>query len=310
MEDQGMRDWIRLAIAGVLGMVLAGSVLAQSKPAAVVNGEAIPLSEVESILALRPVQPFPIPDAQQRLIRHEIVEMLISEKLMKQYLAKHTPAVDQTEVAKQMGALMDSLKAQGKTLAEFCKESRQTESQLRAGIINMIQFNAHARQSATEAELKKYFEENLDYFMRTTVRVSHIVIRTPTSATPAERDQARKRLVEIRQNILAGKVTFADAARENSQCPSGPKGGDIGVVSRKWMLDEAVAKVAFALKKDEISDVVESEFGLHLVKVTERAEGKKVEFLAVIDDVRDSFIEELRQKLLIELRRTAKVELY
>lgn len=303
-----MRGWNRGALALGFTVLITSISTAQSKPAATVNGEPIPMTEVEAILALRPAQPFPIPDAQQRLIRHEVIEMLVSERLMKQYLAKHAPPVDQGEVQKQMAALIESLKMQGKTLADFCKESRQTEAQLRAGISNMIQFNAHARTAASEPELKKYFDENLDYFMRTTVRVSHLVLRTPTGATPAEREQARKHLSNIRQQILAGKITFVDAAREHSQCPSGPKGGDIGLVTRKWMLDEAVAKVAFTLKKDEISDVVESEFGLHLVKVTERIEGKKVEFLAVIDDVRDSFIEEMRQKLLIELRRTAKVE--
>ena len=66
----------------------------------------------------------------------------------------------------------------------------------------------------------------------------------------------------LQQQIVAGKVNFADAAREHSQCPSAAKGGDIGLVTRKWMVDEAVAKVAFAMKKDEVSDVVESEFGV------------------------------------------------
>lgn len=295
-----------LALAALLG--ITGTSFGQ-KIAAKVNGEAIPMSEVEAVLAMRPKQPFPIPEAQQKLIRQEVLEMLISERLMKQYLAKHAPPLDPAEFNRQMAALVESLKAQGKTLEDFCKESRQTEAQLKTGLANMLRYNAHARQLAAEPELKRYFEENIDYFMRTTLRLSHIVMRIPSGSPAAEREQARKMLAEIRQNIIDGKITFADAAKEYSQCPNASKGGDIGIVTRKWMLDEAVARVAFTLKKDEISEIVESEFGLHLLKVTERNEGRKVEFLAVIDEVRDSFIEEARQKLLIELRRTAKVEI-
>jgi parvulin-like peptidyl-prolyl isomerase len=295
--------------AGLVILVTATSVLGRDKPAAIVNGEIVPEADVEAVLAMRPAELFPITDAQQKLIRQEVLEMLISEKLMKQYLAKNAPPINPAEVEQQMTALVESLKSQGRTLADFCKESRQTEAQLRAGVQNMLQYTAYARKAASDEELKKYFNDNLDYFQRTTVRISHIVIRIPMNTPAAEREQAKKRLAEIREQIVGGKMSFADAARQYSQCPSAPMGGDIGVVTRKWMVDEAVARAAFALKKDEISDVVVSEFGVHLIKVTERTEGKKVEFAAVADEVRDSFIEEMRQKLLIDLRRSARVEI-
>jgi peptidyl-prolyl cis-trans isomerase C len=299
----GKRGWAVLAV-----LVIAAPVLGQAKTAATVNGEPIPLAEVEAVIALRPAELFPISQAQQKLLRREVLESLISEKLMKQYLAKNGPPVDKGEIDRQMAALAESLKAQGKTVAEFCKESHQTEAQIRAGVQNMIQFNAFARKQAGDEELKKYFAANLDFFQKTTVRLSHIVIRIPTGSPPSECEEARNRLNDLRRQIQAGKITFADAAKEYSQCPSAPKGGDIGYVSRKWMVDEAVARAAFALKKDEISEVVESEFGLHLLLVTDRQEGKKVEFAAVVDDVRDNYVEEMRQKLLIDLRKSARVD--
>src|SRR5262249_24370078 len=139
---------LRLFRGGWGGRVIlatAAGAVGRDKPAAVVNGEPIPMADVEAVLALRPQELFPITEAQQKLIRQEIVEMLISEKLMKQYLAKHAPSIDPSEVEKQMGALVESLKAQGRTLADFCKESRQTEAQLRAGVQNMLQYTAFAR---------------------------------------------------------------------------------------------------------------------------------------------------------------------
>jgi peptidyl-prolyl cis-trans isomerase C len=297
-----------LIIGSELGLDLT-SARARERPAAVVNGEVIPISEVEAALANRPKELFPLSEAQQRLIKTEVLEMLISERLMKQFLAQNAPPIDPKEVEAQMRALAESLKAQGRSLADFCKETRQTEAQIRAGIQNMLQYNAYARQLATDDELKRYFEENIEYFQKATVRLSHIVIRVPSGATPEDRQAIRQRLAELREQIRSGRLSFADAARQYSHCPSAPKGGDIGVVSRKWMLDEAVAKAAFALKPGEISDVVESEFGLHLLLVTERNDGTKVEFAAVVDDVRDSFIEESRQRLLLELRKSAKIEI-
>jgi peptidyl-prolyl cis-trans isomerase C len=228
---------------------------------------------------------------------------------MKQFLAKNAPPISEAEVNRQLGALIESLKAQGKTFAEFCKESRQTESQIRIGVANMLQYAAYAKKNTSDEQIKQYFEANRDFFQKTTVRLSHIVIRVSASTPAAERAEAQKRLADLRARIVAGKISFADAARQYSQCPTAPKGGEIGFITRKWMVDENVARAAFALKKGEISDVVASEFGLHLLTVTERNEGPKVEFAAVADDVRETYTEEMRQKLLLELRRSAKVQI-
>jgi peptidyl-prolyl cis-trans isomerase C len=208
-----------------------------------------------------------------------------------------------------MAALADAQKAAGKTMADYCRETHQTEAQVRASIYSLLQFTAYSQKVATEAELKSYFEANREFFQKVTVRCSHIVLRMPTNATDAEKQEARKKLTAIREKLTAAQVTFADAAREHSQCPSAPKGGDIGFITRKWMVDESVAKAAFALKKGEMSGIVESEYGLHLLLVTDRSEPKPIEFAACADDVRDCYVEEMRQKLLTQSRRSAKVDI-
>ncbi|MFL5339865.1 MAG: peptidylprolyl isomerase [Gemmataceae bacterium] len=300
-------NWATTAAVAIL--VAAGAAQAQDgKPAAIVNGEPIPTSEIEAVLAMRPRELFPIPQAQHRQVRLEILDALIAERLMRQFLAKSGAPVDSAEVEKQMAALAESQKMSGKTLADFCRETRQTETQVRAGVQNMLQFSAYAKKLASDAELKTYFAANPDYFQKVTVRVSHIVIRLPVGASGAERQEARKRLTEIRQKLLAKQIAFADAAREFSQCPSAPKGGDIGFIARKWMVDEPVAKAAFALKTGELSDIVESDFGLHLILATDRTEPKPIEFAACVEDVRDCYIEEMRQQLLTKLRDAAKIE--
>jgi peptidyl-prolyl cis-trans isomerase C len=267
-------------LAALACLAIAAPLFAGEKPAAIVNGEPIPMADFKAALAIRPPELFPVSAAQRKLQYQEIIELLISEKLMQQFLSKNAPPVSKTDVSRQLAALVES------------------------------QYSAFMRKNTTDEQLKSYFEANRDFFQKTTVRLSHIVIRLNKSAPEAERAEARSRLSTIRQQIASGKISFADAAKQFSECTSAPRGGDIGFVTRKWTVDENIARVAFAMKKGEISDVVESEFGLHLLLVTERNEGPKVEYAAVADDVRETYTEEMRQKLLLELRKAAKVEVF
>jgi peptidyl-prolyl cis-trans isomerase C len=276
--------------------------------AAVVNGETITLDEVEAVLKQRPLSPTPLTAQQQRQLRLEAVSALIDDLLLRQFMRDKGPKIDQVELDKQMAALAAGLKAQNRTMADFCRDSQQTEAQVKAGVLSLLQMDAYVKQHCTDAELQKYYEANKDYFDQIKVRASHIVLRLPATASPGEREQAKQKLLAIKADVLAGKTDFASAAKANSHCPSAPSGGDIGLFTRKWMVEESFAKAAFALKVGDVSDVVETEFGLHLIKVTERVPGKPSTFAGVIDEVRDCHREEFRQSLLAQLRKAAQVQ--
>lgn len=302
---------------GIAMIVLLESLgLAQSaKPradvrVALVNGEAIALSEVDGILKQRP-SPLPAPTAAQlRQQRMDVLSSLVDDLLVRQFMREHGPKVDLREVASQLAALEASLKERDKSLADYLKENGQTEAQLKASMLMLLQLDRYVKQHTTEADLRKYWEANREYFDKTTVRTSHIVIRLSTATPPGEREKARQKLQALRADLLAGKIDFASAARQYSQCASAPKGGDIGFISRKFHnVEEAYAKAAFALKAGELSDVVETEFGTHLIRVTERKDGTLAKFEQCIEDVRDSYAEELRIALLSQLRKKAKIEI-
>jgi peptidyl-prolyl cis-trans isomerase C len=277
-------------------------------PVAVVNGEPIPRSELDAALQQRPPVVTPLTASQQRALHQEIVAALVDELLVRQFLRKNAPPVDPAEVNKQVTALERGLSAQGRTLPDYLKETHQTDAQLRANLATMMQWNAYAAQRVTDADLKKYYADNKDFFDKVTVRASHIVLRVSPDAPQAERQEAQQKLAAIRQEIVAKKVSFADAAVKYSQCPSAPKGGDLGYFARKWMVEEPFAKAAFALKVGDMSDVVTTDYGCHLILVTDRKAGVASEFEQVKEDVRDCLLEEIRQNTLQELRRTAKVE--
>src|SRR5947209_1646735 len=140
--------WARAAV--LVALAVGGRAGAQGKTAAVVNGEPIPMAEVDAVFAMRPPELFPVPQTQKRQLQQEVLDGLVSERLMRQYLAKHGPTIDTAEVDRQMSALAESQKAAGKTLADFCRESHQTEAQVRASVQNMLQFSAFAKSRATD----------------------------------------------------------------------------------------------------------------------------------------------------------------
>jgi peptidyl-prolyl cis-trans isomerase C len=284
-----------------------------NKAAALVNGETILLDEVDAILKARTKESgpslAPLTVSQQRQQRLEVVSALVDELLVKQFLREKGFKIETAEIDKAMTTLGDSLKTQKKTLADYCKETNQTEQQIRTSIQQMLQMNQFVKQQGTDEELKKYFELNKDFFDKITVRCSHIVIRLSPNAPKEEREQAKQKLATARAEIVAGKKEFTAVAKEISHCPSAPKGGDIGYIYRKWQVDENFARVAFGLKTDEISEPIETDFGLHLIKVTDRKAGTPAKFELCLEDVRDCYTEELRQVLLTKLRQKGKIEI-
>lgn len=97
-----------------------------------------------------------------------------------------------------------------------------------------------------------FFNPNIDV---QEVRASHVLVKT------------RKEAIQIKKDIQSGNITFEDAARQYSLCPSGQKGGDLGFFNRRQMVQQ-FSDAAFDLKIGEISDPVGTQFGWHIIKTT------------------------------------------
>jgi peptidyl-prolyl cis-trans isomerase C len=311
------RTWTLVTVASAVALAAwaggapaqapAGA-LAQARPAAVVNGEPIAMAELEAILARDGPSPVQLPENQMRQKRLGTLQGLIDNLLLIQFLRQSGPRVDPAEVAKELGGLVEAQKKNGKTLQDFLREQGETEAELRGDMASLLQWRDYVKARVTEDDLKRYYDENKDFFDRTTVRVSHIVFRLLPTATEAERQQTRDKLLAVRQEIVCGKVDFAEAAKKYSQCPSAPSGGDLGFILRKMMVDDAFARAAFALQPGQVSDVVQSDYGLHLIKLTERKPGQPSEFAKVKEAVQELYIWDLRQSIVNQMRRTAKIE--
>jgi peptidyl-prolyl cis-trans isomerase C len=276
--------------------------------AATVNGEPIPLDRVDAFIKDK-LAVTPVTAAQARQLRTEVVNDLIDDLLLKQFLAKNAPKVEPAEIDRHLAAFTASLTRRGKTFAAFLKETNQTEVTVRESWATLLQLNGYVKQHVPDEQLKAYHAANKDYFDRVEVRVSHVVVRVGPTTPPTEKALAKEKLQRLRAEIAAGKLDFAAAAKKHSQCPSAPQGGDLGYILRKdTLVDEAVGKAAFALKPGAVSEVVETTFGLHLITVTDRKPGTPVAFETCVEEVRDAFAEDFRTELVGKLRKQAQVQ--
>ena len=123
---------------------------------------------------------------------------------------------------------------------------------------------------ATEAEAKDFYDKNPDKFKQGEgVRASHILVMANESADEATKKKARAKIDAVLKRVSAGE-DFAVLAKENSEDGSKDQGGDLGFFTKGQMVP-AFDEAAFALKPGEISDVVTTQFGYHIIKVVEQA---------------------------------------
>jgi parvulin-like peptidyl-prolyl isomerase len=296
------------------GAALAGQTSAQApaaapKPAAVVNGTSISLAEVDAILKAQGPPPGESTDAKRRQAQMFIVGNLIDDALIQQFLTKNGYKADAADVNKQVSELEDGLKKNGKSLADFCKDTGQSEARLRINAATFIQKSAYIKAHLTDADVKKFYDETRDFFDGNQVRVSHIMVKVAPNATDAERKDLHDRLLALRQQILDAKIAFADAAKKYSHSESASSGGDIGFFQRKGDVEESFARAAFKLDVGQISDVVATEFGLHLIKMTEKKPGKPTKFEDVKERAYDCCIFEMWEAILVQQRKAAKIEI-
>ena len=148
--------------------------------------------------------------------------------------------------------------------------------------------------SVNEPDLKAYYEQNVSRLSgKEERRASHVLITAPKTATQAQRKMARDRADALLAELRKAPESFAEVARNNSQDPgSAPSGGDLDFFGRGAMV-KPFEDVAFGLKKGEISAVVETDFGFHIIKLTDVKVPKQKTF----DELRVSMESDLKTQL-------------
>ncbi len=303
--------WALAVLVGAGLLLSSGSAHAQAaKIAAKVNGEAITFADIDAVIATRPASAVEPSAQQKKEMQSEALALLVNGKLMEQFLRANGPKVEDAELDKRMAELKGQIEKSGHTYARYLEESGQTDAQVRTGMRLMLQWDLYIAPRITEVEMKRCYEANKDFFDGNLVHVSHIMLRMPPNATDADRQTARQRLLGLRDQIAAGKITFADAAQKYSEGPSANKGGDLGLASRKYPFDEEFSKAAFALPENSMSDILTDGVGMHLLLVSERKKGPGSDFDKVRGDVHELCSVEMHTAIMNDMMKKAKLEVF
>ena len=287
---------------------------------AVVNGVEISRADFDAEIS-RARQQFarlgqPISGTRLSEIKKDVLENLIGRELLYQTSQKHGIKVDEAAINNQLAMLKKRFPSE----AEFNKvlsKNNLSEAAIRAqlernmAIKEFIDKQFVQKVTISDKESKAYYESNPEYFKQPEqVQASHILIKIDSEADESQKAQARKKIEKIQKRLQKGE-DFAALAKEFSQCPSNAKGGDLGYFQRGQMVPP-FEQVAFALKPGAVSDIVETRFGYHLIKVID----KKSETTIPYKDVKDKLEQHLKQEkiqkevtLYVEkLKEKAKVE--
>ena len=160
------------------------------------------------------------------------------------------------------------------------REQHRRWTTVRKELENRIRWSEYVKAKATDAELRRYVAANRDLFSGTQVRASHILLKVDPDAPAAEKEKVKQKLLAIKSQIDANKMTFAEAANKYSEDPAnaGGAGGDLDYFTLSSGFIPEFTDVAFKLKKGSISEPVETPYGYHLIQVTDRKEGRPVDF--------------------------------
>ncbi len=203
------------------------------------------------------------PEEQLEQYRRQLLQGLIYSELMHVYLDRHKVELSQEEIAKVRDQLTTVAAAEGKTVDEILGSMGMTEEQL----LDNIRSQKYLAGQISEEKVKKFIEDHPNYFNGTKVTASHILLTCDQTASTEEQKEVIARLEKIRADIKAGKITFEEAAAKYSDCPSGKAGGDLKEFEFARMVTP-FSEAAYDLKVGEISGVVRTQFGFHIIKTT------------------------------------------
>jgi parvulin-like peptidyl-prolyl isomerase len=153
--------------------------------------------------------------------------------------------------------------------------------------------------AVSDAETRAFYDKNPQMFAgQDSVRVQHIILLTQAMDTDQQKKDRQARIEMIRQRALDGD-DFGALAREYSQDNSAPQGGDLGYFTRGTMV-KPFEDAAFGLKKGQISPIVETQFGVHVIKCTDKRTARPITY----DDAKERIDMMLKQQQLATELRT------
>jgi peptidyl-prolyl cis-trans isomerase C len=279
-----------------------------------VNGEPVLKSDFDRLIRNMEMGGGPIPAERRDEVLRSMLDQLITYTVMTQEARQKNVTVTDAEVE----ARIANMRGRGND-AEFKKalearkmslEQLRTDARAQLTIEKLIESQV-SNAVATEAEAREFYDKNPDKFKQgEVVRASHILLRLDKGAPEAARKAAHERMAGILKRARSGE-DFAALAKQHSQDGSAQQGGDLGFFERERMVPP-FSHAAFALKPGEISDIVTTDFGLHIIKATARKPAATVPYEQVSPQIVEYLSGQKKQEragqIIEDAKKRAQIE--
>jgi peptidyl-prolyl cis-trans isomerase C len=283
-----------------------------------VNGEAITGNDLDDAVRAIAGRAGPIPPDERDKVYRGVLDNMIGYRLMIQEAKARKITVPDAEVDAQVAQIraqfpsdaqfQQALTAQKTTLEAVRNDTREGMS-----ADKLVEGEIAGKVAVKPEAVTDFYQKNQDKFQQgPRVRASHILIGIPQNADAATKQQAKAKADALLKDLKAGK-DFAATAKANSQDPgSAPNGGDLGYFEQGQMVPP-FEQAAFALKAGEMSEVVETQFGYHIIKVAEKQDSRVVPLEEAKGQIEEYLTQQNRHaqtELFVNaLRAKAKIEI-
>jgi peptidyl-prolyl cis-trans isomerase C len=293
-----------LVTAVTLALVACLSAIGESEPSqdkvAVVNGSVITRAdfdrEMTSALGRLSSPEEPVAHFQLSQLKEEVFKRLIARELLYQESQNNGIKVNEVAINEQLVMLKKRFPGEAefkKMLSRMNLSEVDVKSQFERAmaIQEFIEKQFVQKVTVSDKEVRAYYDSNPVFFKQAEqVRASHILVSVDPQKDPLQKAESRKKIEDIQQKLRKGE-DFSELAKEYSQCPSGSEGGDLGYFQRGQMV-KPFEQTAFALRPGEVSDIVETKFGYHLIRLAD----KKPESVVPYEDIKDRIGQYLKQE--------------
>ena len=265
--------------------------------AAIVNDDIITLNDLfrEAQPALREAdKKSPLDDAARTKIRQATLEQLVEKRLVEQKVREMNIKIGDEEIGQAIEdvkrqnkigsqeAFKAALASQGMTFEQYRAQLQEQLERLR-----LVSMEVHSKIQVGESEMRDYYEKNLaKYSEEESFHARHIYFRVSEKSSPEEIKHTMTTALMVLAEARSGK-DFVELAKTYSEDPGAKKdGGDLGLFKKGDMLPE-LEKTILAMKPGEVSELVSTPVGLHIIKLEERIKGKVKPFESVKTEIED-----------------------
>ena len=314
---------VLLAFMATSFPALAKETKSPSEKAAVVNGVVISQKdlarELDFHLQRFSRQGVKLSKEQMTTLKNKVLENLIDREILYQESQKSGIKVDKKKIDKELSAVKKRFPSEDEykkalSAMKISEDDIKEEIKEKLAINELIDIKIAQKVVVTDKETKTFYNTHPDLFKQPEqVKASHILIKVKPDADQQKKTQAIQKIKKVQKELKGGQDFAVLAKKYSEDKGSSANGGDLGYFARGQMV-KPFEDAAFGMKPNEVSDVVETQFGYHLIKVYDKKPGK----ILAYDEIKEMLAERLRQektqqeavKYIAELKKTAKIKKY